>query len=80
MEPHPSSRRSRQPRQPRQSETPAAHNISEDGEFLANQPVNFVGSVRSIPVNPRLQMHSMSFFIYSSTNLDFFPSCWSERT
>jgi hypothetical protein len=53
-ETHPSSRRSRQSRQ---SAVSAPHN-NEDTEFSANQPLNSVGAVRSIPVNPRLQMHS----------------------
>jgi hypothetical protein len=71
-EPQPSSRRSRQPRA---SEISAPHN-SEEGEFSANQPANFVApsSVRSIPVNPHLQMHSkfFIFFFYSSTNPEYF--------
>ena len=62
-EAQPSSRRSRQPRQPA---IQAPHN-SEVGEFSANQPANFVGSVHSIPVNPRLEMHSTSLFINLST-------------
>jgi hypothetical protein len=57
-EPQSTSRRSRQSRQ---SAVPAPHN-SEVAEFSANQPLNIVGAVRSIPVNPRLQMHSMSLF------------------
>jgi hypothetical protein len=70
VEPGTSSRRSRQPRQ---LTTPLPHN-TEEREFSANQPANFVGSARTIPVNPRLQMHSMSLFIYSSINLDFFTA------
>jgi hypothetical protein len=65
-------RSSRHSRQSRQSAIPAPHN-SEEAEFSANQPLNSVGAVRPIQVNPRLQMHSTSLFIYS-TNLDFFFS------
>jgi hypothetical protein len=59
-EPRPSSR---PPRQHRQSAISETHN-NEEGEFSANQPANFVGAVHSIPVNPRLQMHSMFPYIY----------------
>jgi hypothetical protein len=51
-----------EPRRSRQLAVPALHN-SEEAEFTANQPLDFGGPVRrSIPVNPRLQMHSMSLF------------------
>jgi hypothetical protein len=69
-QPQPSSRRSRQSRQ---LANPAPHN-SEEGEFTANQPVDFVGGVRSIPVNPRLQMHSRSLFLNFLYRLSFFFS------
>jgi len=73
---------SRRPRQSRQSAIPVPHN-SDEAEFSANQPLNSVGaaSVHSIPINPRLQMHSMFFFVYS-TNLDrffFSAACLRER-
>ena len=60
VEPQPSSRRSRQPRH-----SGKAPRNSDEGEFSANQPGNFVASssVRSIPINPRLQMHSMLYII-----------------
>jgi hypothetical protein len=63
-EPQASSRRSRQSRQSRQSAAPAPHN-TEEVEFSANQPLNSLRAVRSIPVNPCLQMHSKSLYIYS---------------
>ena len=61
VEPQHSSRRSRQPRH--SGNTPRN---GDEGEFAANQPANFVGSssVRSIPINPRLQMHSRFFLYY----------------
>ena len=72
-ESQPSSRRSCQSHQ---SAGQAPHNSDhEQAEFLANQP-NLVATqgVRSIPVNPCLQMHSLSLHIYSSTifQFDFF--------
>lgn len=70
MELQPSSRR---PRQSRDSALPTPHNNEDPGsEFSANQPLHSVGAVRSIPVNPRLQMHSKYLLIYSKTT-NFFP-------
>jgi hypothetical protein len=62
MDFHPSSRRSRHPRHTGNS---APHN-SEEAEFSANQQLSLVGAVRTIPVNPRLQMHSTSFFLFKN--------------
>jgi hypothetical protein len=61
-EPQPTG--SRRSRQLRQEAVPAAHN-NEEGEFSANQPViGAVGAVRSISVNPRLQMHSLFLYFF----------------
>ena len=67
VEHQPSSRCSRQPRHSGKSPR-----NSDEGDFSANQPANIVGSslVRSIPINPRLQMHSRFFYYFYDTSTD----------
>ena len=74
-----SQRVSSHSRQSRQLAIQAPHN-DEEAEFSANQPLNAVGAVRPIRVNPRLETHSMSLLCIHQLILIVFSSCWSERT